>query len=139
MELSPRALKENTNCPNYPRLKRSADRSCDKAGRNYSLRAERGDRGGRIVAARPSPDLGRTRLFPAFVSGLRSRGRAMPHARLPRHRETLYSERALDLLVPELSEVGFRYHADLRRTRTLCPPHRPARSRRTGAGRAQGC
>jgi adenylyltransferase/sulfurtransferase len=31
----------------------------------------------------------------------------MPHARLPRHRETLYSEWALDLLVSELSEVGF--------------------------------
>ena len=69
--------------------------------------AEPGDQGRRLVAARSSPDLRRTRLFPAFVSGLRPRRREMPDRRLQRHRQALYPERALDLLVPEVPEVRF--------------------------------
>ena len=47
-----------------------AHRSCAAAGRRHPRGAQPGDQGRRLVAARPSPDLGRTRLFPAFVPGL---------------------------------------------------------------------
>ena len=57
--------------------KARADRSCQAAGECDSRRAERRHQGRRLVAARPSPDLGRTRLFPALVPGLRPRRRDM--------------------------------------------------------------
>ncbi len=69
-------------------------------------RYEPGDQGRRLVVARSSPDLRRTRLFPAFVSGLRPRGREVPERRLRRHRAAIYPERAFDLLVPEMPEVS---------------------------------
>ena len=43
-----------------------------------------GDRGRRLVAARPHPDRRDARLFPAFVSGLRPRGRGLPPTGLRR-------------------------------------------------------
>ena len=46
------------------------------AGRGDPRRAGRGDRRRRLVAARPSPDDGRARLFPACLPRLRSRGRS---------------------------------------------------------------
>ena len=48
--------------------------------------AQSGHQGRRLVAARSSPDLRRTRLFPALVPGLRPRGREMRKPRLRRHR-----------------------------------------------------
>ena len=44
----------------------------------HSRSAEPGDKVRRLVVARSSPDLGRTRLFPALFPGLRPRGRKMP-------------------------------------------------------------
>ena len=49
---------------------RRADRSRRAAGRRDSFGAEPGDQGRRLLDQRSSPDLGRTRLFPAFLSGL---------------------------------------------------------------------
>ena len=69
-------------------------------------RAQSGDQGRRLVAARSSPDLRRTRLFPAFVSGLRPRGREMPDRRLRRNRASVHPERTLDVLVPEVPEIA---------------------------------
>ena len=71
----------------------------------HSRRAQPGHRGRRLVAARSSPDLGRTRLFPAFISGLRPRRRDMPDRQMRRHRQAVHPERAFDLLVPEVPEV----------------------------------
>jgi len=65
-----------------------------------------GNQGRRLLAARSPPDFRRTRLFPALVSGLRSRRREMPDGRLRRHRPAIYPERAFDLLVPEVPEVS---------------------------------
>ena len=67
--------------------------------------AQPGHQGRRLVAARSSPDFRRTRLFPAFVSGLRPRRREMPDRRLRRHRAAVYAERTLDLLVSEMPEI----------------------------------
>jgi formamidopyrimidine-DNA glycosylase len=67
--------------------------------------AQSGHQGRRLVAAGSSPDLGRTRLLPAFVSGLRPRGRTMPNQRLWRGRSPVHPERPLDLLVSEVPEV----------------------------------
>ena len=50
--------------------KTRADRSRQAPGQRHSRRAQPGHQGRRLVAARSSPDLGRTRLFPAFISGL---------------------------------------------------------------------
>ena len=48
----------------------------------------------------------RTRLFPAFVPGLRPRRRKMPDRQMRRHRQALHPERPLDLLVPEVPEIA---------------------------------
>ena len=50
--------------------KSRADRSRRAAGRCDSFGAQSGDQGRRLLDQRSSPDLGRTRLFPAFLSGL---------------------------------------------------------------------
>ena len=49
--------------------KRRTDRARAGTGRRDPRGAERCDQGRRLVAARPSPDLGRTRLFSASISG----------------------------------------------------------------------
>ena len=94
--------------------KRRADRSRQAAGRRHTRRAQPGDQGRRLVAARSSPDLGRTRLFPAFVSGLRPRRRKMPDANCGGIVRALHPERPLDLLVPEVPEIdrGYAGHSD---------------------------
>ena len=52
------------------RCRGRADRSRRAAGECDSFGAESGDQGRRFLDQRSSPDLGRTRLFPAFLSGL---------------------------------------------------------------------
>ena len=87
--------------------KARADRSCQAAGHGDSRGAQSGHQGRRLVAARSSPDLRRTRLFPALVSGLRPRRRKMPDRRLQRNRAAVHPERTLDVLVPEMPEVSY--------------------------------
>ena len=53
-------------------------RSRQASGQCHSRSAEPGDKVRWLVVARSSPDLGRTRLFPALFPGLRPRGRKMP-------------------------------------------------------------
>ncbi len=64
------------------RCRGRADRSCEASGLSDSCGAQSGHQGRRLVAARSSPDHRRTRLFPAFVSGLRPRRREMPDRRV---------------------------------------------------------
>ncbi len=85
--------------------KGEADRSRRAPGQCDSRGAQSGDQGRRLVVARPSPDLRRTRLFPALVSGLRPRRPEMPDRRLQRYRQAVYPERTFDVLVPEVPEV----------------------------------
>ncbi len=58
------------------------------------------DRGRRLVAARSSPHRRLARRFPAQFPRLRSRGGALPDARLPRYDPAHRADRALDLLLP---------------------------------------
>jgi hypothetical protein len=46
------------------------DRSCQAPGHRDPRGAQPGDQRRRLVAPRPSPNFGRTRLFPAFIPGL---------------------------------------------------------------------
>ena len=81
------------------------DRSRQAAGRGDSRGAQPGHQGRRLVAAGSPPDLGRTRLFPALVSGLRPRRREMPDRGMRRDRAAIHPERTIDLLVPEVPEM----------------------------------
>ena len=85
--------------------KGETDRSRQAAGGGDSRGAQPGHQGRRLVAPGSPPDLGRTRLFPALVSGLRPRRREMPDRGLRRDRAAIHPERALDLLVPEMPEM----------------------------------
>src|ERR1700719_2611325 len=99
-----------------------ADRSRQAIGRRHSRGAQPGHQGWRLIAAGPPPDLGRTRLFPAFVSSLRSRRQEMPDRGLRRDRSAGHAERALYLLVSEVPEVRFGgSHSGARGARaTMC-------------------
>ncbi len=55
---------------------------------------------------RPSPDLGRARLFPASFQVYDREGEKCQTAALRRHRAALRPERPLDLLVPEVPEIA---------------------------------
>ena len=64
-----------------------------------------GDQGRRLVAARPSADRRRTRLFPASFSRLRPRRRTLRDPGMPGHGQAHRAERPLDVLLPGLPEV----------------------------------
>ena len=86
-------------------------------GRGNPLGHRRCDRGRRLVAARLCPHRRVARLFPAFLLGLRSRGRALPDAWLRRPHRAHRAERPLDLLLPGSAsgELGRSSNAGTRR------------------------
>ena len=85
---------------------RRPDEGRGRARQGDPRRARGGDRGGRIDAARSSSGGRRARLFPARLRGLRSRGRVLPEAGLPRDDCAPRAIRALDVLLSGLPEVA---------------------------------
>ena len=87
-------------------LKSGAPRpSCECARGCHQGGAERCDQGGRLVAARSSPDRRRPGLFPALVQRLRSRGHEVCHAEVQRDDQAYRAGDAVDVFLSGVSEI----------------------------------
>src|SRR5262249_47122926 len=98
---------------------REANTARRKAGDGDQGRAARRHQGRRLIAARSPAHRWRARRLPAQFSRLRPRGRALPHARLPRHDQAHRAGRALDLLLPGVPALSHGRIASGRRLRYL--------------------
>ena len=99
--LSPRRLAATVTGPRAVRLA-AGDPRCSR----------RGDRGGRIVAARLCPGERRTRLFPAPLGGLRQGGRTLPRLHLRRGRAPDRPGRSVDVLLRQAPALAARIEPD---------------------------
>ena len=77
-----------------------------RACSGHSRRPDRGYRGRRILAPRPSTNLWRAWVFSAHLPGLRPRGRGLQDTRLRGHDPAHRAIGSLQLLLPRLSKIA---------------------------------
>jgi hypothetical protein len=73
---------------------------------DHPRRADRGDRGRRLVPPGLPAGGWRPGLFPAQFQGLRPRGRALPNPRLPWRHPPQGAVRAVEFLLPDLPKIA---------------------------------